>query len=100
MERDLRANTGSGGWTINAVVDGDTTCQLELDETARNLPRPKARLLCKLVGARREELEQRRALLRLLLLVDAEREEDVPRGRERRRAELEEVVRPRGERGR
>src|SRR5436190_8098462 len=100
MERDLRANTGSGGWTINAVVDGDTPCKFELHEAARNLTRAEAGLLRKLVGARREELDERRALPRLLGGFDAEREEDVARGCERRRSELEEVIRPRRERRR
>src|SRR5262249_12535954 len=73
----VRERTDSGSRTVNAVVDGDTPCELELDEATLDLPRGKAGLLGDLVRARGEQFEQRRGLPRFSHLLDAEREEHV-----------------------
>src|SRR5437764_1266411 len=100
MVRDLRARTGSGSRTIDALEDGDTPCELELDEAASDLSRGEAGPLRDLVRARGQKLKERRPLPRLRRVLDAERDQDVARRCERGRAELEEVVRSRRERRR
>ena len=88
------ASTDSRSATVHAVAHDDAPFQLELDERTRDLVGAEARLARELVGARGQELEERRALALRRLRLDAERGEDVGGARQRRSAELEQRVRP------
>jgi sortase A len=82
----LRTSGSNRKRAVEPVGDGDGSSKLELDEGASDLVGTESGLAHELVGARRQELEQRGALALHRFRLDPERGEDVGGARQRRGA--------------